>query len=730
MARCLRAKPSRSPSTGLFTTNVSVDGSGNWTVDTNTPPNSGALGALVAGEAYDVTAVVTDAAGNTSADQTGGEFRKTAPPTKSGEGLFEYTVPGGTFAGGGGGGGGPLTYTAGTAPAGGGAGAPTPLPGWLVFDPGTQTFSGNPPDRATSPLVVRVTATDGAGKTSYTDLTFTFTNTNDAPVITNVPAEPWGAAMGGATKLPSVRVDDHDGDPLTVTVTTTAGTLGGLADADPSTPGIQLTGSAQQINDALARATISLTATIREAVVTVSATDGVVAGPVLASYTVRVGAPMPGGGGGPIGGGGDGGGTLPPDDGDGIPSSAEDQVPGLANGNRPPVRGDGNGDGIKDSAQGAVTSTSFLKTDTAVSKPAGALPTPITLVADSRDGKIDSTDTGSAHIKSLEQGDAPADLPAHFTSALGLVTSSTTVAAPGVTETFSLYIEPGQEVNGYWQLGQDGVWVNLAAEGRGGKVVEEGGKQRLDFQITDGGAFDLDGEANGVIVSAGNVGHFGVTASLPNGAPGQLAGSDGDDVLRGGDGNDVFTPGRGSDTIHGGLGLDTVVLGGGVGDYDVSVDAAGVRLFNKVTGDVTRLQDVERVAFAQNSLALDLVDGAAGTAARLLAALAGPDAVANQGLVGVALALLDGGMPPAELAALGLSVLGMNDDMSAGVLLWTNVVGSAPTPDILQGLSDYFSAGNTAADLALLGAGTDLVAQHIDLVGLAATGLEFVPASL
>lgn len=159
----------------------------------------------MAGEAYDVTAVVTDAAGNTSADQTGGEFRKTAPPTKSGEGLFEYTVPGGTFAGGGGGGGGPLTFTAGTAPAGGGAGAPTPLPGWLVFDPGTQTFSGNPPDRATSPLVVRVTATDGAGKTSYTDLTFTFTNTNDAPVITNVPAEPWGAAMGGATKLPSVR---------------------------------------------------------------------------------------------------------------------------------------------------------------------------------------------------------------------------------------------------------------------------------------------------------------------------------------------------------------------------------------------------------------------------------------------------------------------------------------------------------------------------------------------
>lgn len=91
-----------------------------------------------------MTAVVTDAAGNSSTDNTGGEFRKTAPPTKNGEGLFIYTVPNGTFGGGGG-----FTYSATLPPVGGGA--PGALPSWLSFDPATQGFSGNPPHNATSP---------------------------------------------------------------------------------------------------------------------------------------------------------------------------------------------------------------------------------------------------------------------------------------------------------------------------------------------------------------------------------------------------------------------------------------------------------------------------------------------------------------------------------------------------------------------------------------------------
>ncbi|WP_391857283.1 Ig-like domain-containing protein, partial [Vibrio cidicii] len=54
--------------------NVTVDGDGNWSIDTETAtPSSGTLGAFEDGETYSVTATVTDAAGNATDDATSGE---------------------------------------------------------------------------------------------------------------------------------------------------------------------------------------------------------------------------------------------------------------------------------------------------------------------------------------------------------------------------------------------------------------------------------------------------------------------------------------------------------------------------------------------------------------------------------------------------------------------------------------------------------------------------------
>ncbi|WP_010108558.1 choice-of-anchor U domain-containing protein, partial [Verminephrobacter aporrectodeae] len=36
-----------------------------------------------------------------------------------------------------------------------------------------------------------------------------------------------------------------------------------------------------------------------------------------------------------------------------------------------------------------------------------------------------------------------------------------------------------------------------------GKMVSEGGRLRLDFEISDGGPFDADGQANGAITAPG-----------------------------------------------------------------------------------------------------------------------------------------------------------------------------------------------------------------------------------
>lgn len=498
---------------GATYNNVLVSG-GAWSVDTNTAvPSSGALGAFVTGQTYNVDARVTDAAGNTSSDGTSGEFRKYPPlttttpaltaPVKSGDGnIPPYTVPAGTFTGGSS----SLTYSAGTAPAGGGAGPTTPLPGWLVFDPVTQTFSGNPPADATSPLVVRVTSTDSAGNQAYSDLTFTFANTNDIPTITGIPAGQGRAPYGAISALPDYRVLDGDNDVLTVTVTTTNGSVTNVVDADPLTPGVQITGRAADINAELATMQFSPDG-LGLATIQLSVTDGVIASSVVASHQFHVVLEFSEGGGG--GGGNGGGGTTPPaDDNDGIPPAAEAEAPPLVVDGKPAQKGDGNGDGIADNAQSSVSSTPFLRTDKAVSDPGSAPQTFITLVANSDQGHVGTE--GTAQITSLTQGDRSAQLPNSMASSLGSIAS--TVAITGsAAETFSLYVDGSLPANGFWVQDNQGTWVNLASAAYGGRVVAQGNKLRLDFQITDGGAFDRDGRADGVITLQGEIGQMPLT---------------------------------------------------------------------------------------------------------------------------------------------------------------------------------------------------------------------------
>jgi hypothetical protein len=67
-------------------------------------------------------------------------------------------------------------------------------------------------------------------------------------------------------------------------------------------------------------------------------------------------------------------------------------------------------------------------------------------------------------------------------------------------------VDPTLGINGYWKQDNNGTWVNLASSVYGGTVVSEGGKTRLDFQITDGGEFDMDHTVNGTIVNIGAAG--------------------------------------------------------------------------------------------------------------------------------------------------------------------------------------------------------------------------------
>ncbi|WP_265646214.1 choice-of-anchor U domain-containing protein, partial [Verminephrobacter aporrectodeae] len=150
----------------------------------------------------------------------------------------------------------------------------------------------------------------------------------------------------------------------------------------------------------------------------------------------------------------------------------------------------------------AVRSTSvMLSSPPSASQPADtASSTPVTLVAGSQD-----PDSSGARITRLEQEDAPAELPQGMEMPLGLLSFEATLATGRSSEAFSLYVDPALGVNGYWARDSAGHWVNLSSAPYGGKVAHEGGRLRLDFEIADGGPFDADGQANGVITAPGAV---------------------------------------------------------------------------------------------------------------------------------------------------------------------------------------------------------------------------------
>ena len=90
------------------------------------------------------------------------------------------------------------------------------LPAWLTFDATTQTFSGTPGNNDVGALVVRVTATDGAGASAFDDFNLAVANVNDAPVLANaLSAQDAATGTQLVFQLPAASFVDPDvGDTL------------------------------------------------------------------------------------------------------------------------------------------------------------------------------------------------------------------------------------------------------------------------------------------------------------------------------------------------------------------------------------------------------------------------------------------------------------------------------------------------------------------------------------
>ena len=194
-------------------------------------------------------------------------------------------------------------------------------------------------------------------------------------------------------------------------------------------------------------------------------------------------------------------------------------------------------------------------------------------------------------------------------------------------------------------------------------------------------------------------------------------------------GNNFLYSTSANDSIDGFAGIDTFYANGRMTDFSFMVTERRVIsiIDNAGLNGVDTLSNVERIRFDDVKVAIDL-DGNAGTAARILGALWGKESIENPAFVGIVLHYLDSGVSYEALVDLALgAILDANKTNEAIVeLVFTNLVGEAPTQDVKTELASYMDSGAySQAGFARAIADLELNATNIDLVGLTSTGLQY-----
>jgi len=193
--------------------------------------------------------------------------------------------------------------------------------------------------------------------------------------------------------------------------------------------------------------------------------------------------------------------------------------------------------------------------------------------------------------------------------------------------------------------------------------------------------------------------------------------------------NDTFKGQAGTDLFDGGLGTDTVVYSGPLEQYTVKKSGNRYIVSESTGSDGTDyLTNIERLKFKNKSLAID-IDGNAGTTAKILGAVFGKESLSNKNYVGIGLNFLDAGWTYDNLAGLALDAAGAKTNDQIVSLLWTNVIGTKPTAADKQPFIALLENGMSGGALAHLAADTSFNATNINLVGLAQTGIEYIPVS-
>nr|WP_249729097.1 delta-60 repeat domain-containing protein [Acidovorax sp. CCYZU-2555] len=543
---------------------------------------------------------------------------------------------------------------------------------------------------------------------------------NDAPVLAGLPELAQGVTVGQAAALADFTVHDDDGDdaPLTLTLIAVNGTLIGLDDIDPDAGGVQLSGTAAQINAAIAGATFTAAAA-GEASIALELSDG--EDGMEATYQLMAAAapkppspPSPPAPQPPA--------PQPPAPQPPVPQPPAPPVPPPATPGIDAVRYSGARDDYvlqrSDMALWSIATSSGSK--------ATPLPGMERVVFD--DGGVALDLAGEGQDASAAQaarlvfslwGQAGLDSPAlvghvmAYVDALGLGGASQLAENLGLLTALAGDADPAAlltllhtNIVGHApDAAQLQALLELPASGHSNaQLVQIAAELAVTAQ-----AMDLDALAR-----------MGLEFTAYDGP---VLGSHGDEVF-------VAQPGDGR--IDAGSGVDTVAYGGDAADYEWQRDDRGGWIVRGAAfdGGSDQLQGVERLRFADHAVALDL-DGAAGQALRMLGAVLGADALDDRALVGELIAYVDAyGI---QALADGVQANGILDHLAGGHsmqavirLLYRNLTEHLPDEAQLQNVLQLVEQHSwDRADLLAHAAELPQAAQTIGLQALAEQGVVY-----
>lgn len=216
-----------------------------------------------------------------------------------------------------------------------------------------------------------------------------------------------------------------------------------------------------------------------------------------------------------------------------------------------------------------------------------------------------------------------------------------------------------------------------------------------------------------------------------------VTGASGNEMLKGFGGNDTLIGGAGNDSIDGGSGPDIASYASSSINFAITKSPSGYTVMDKtgVLGTDT-LVNVERLRFSDKSLALDVSrEGNAGKALEFIGMLAF-DKVSNKAVVGEVISYFDQLPAMRDICQLainaGLTKVLANGDGNAALaqLVFRNVVGRVGSTADIDSLVSYMDGRNASmsqADFLAAIADLQLNQNHVNLVGLQTTGVEYTP---